>query len=411
MNILFLSQLFPYPLDSGAKIKTYHTLRLLSRRHRITFFTFFRSERERAFLPELERFCQEVKAPFLPRSRSRDGLTLLGALARKRSFVVERDFAPEMKALVEDALARERFEVIHADRLQMAQYVPEGSGAVLVLDEHNVESEILYHLANRARGLRRALLILEYRNLRRFEAQACARFQHIICVTEGDRRGLEALQKEELGITASAQMHVVPIGVDCARIRPLNLAKEESRLLFLGPLNWPPNADAVMWFVREIWPRIRRRKPQAGLRIIGAHAPRSLRKLAPTAGIELAGYVEEILPELCRAQAMVVPLRAGSGLRVKILTAMAAGLAVVSTAVGCAGIEATGGKHFLLADTCEEFAQAVISLLENPALRCSLEEAGRQLVLTRYDWSIVHYTLQEVYDSVETQTRAPLPVS
>ncbi len=414
MNILFLSQLLPYPLDSGAKVKTYHTLRLLSERHRVTLLTFLRNERERDFLPHLEGMCEQVKTCPLPRSRGRDARSLLGALASGRSFLVERDFTPAMEALVQEYLGREEIDVVHADRLQMTQYVRHCNGARRVLDQHNVESEIVQHLAARAAGIRKFLLRQEYRNLRRVEAQSCARFQHVMCVSERDRQGLERLLREECARSASGQpdgaagrprMHVTPIGVDCTEIKPPGAPKEEGRLLFVGPLNWPPNAEAVMWFVKEVWPQIQRRRPQAKFRVVGANAPRAVRQMARAPGIELAGYVEDLLPELGRATAMVVPLQAGSGLRVKILTAMAAGLAVVSTSVGYAGIEAVPGEHLLVADRAEEFAQAVISLLDNRARRRGLEQAGRQLVETRYDWPVVGRKLQEVYEGIEKTAR------
>ena len=404
MKILFLSQLFPYPLDSGAKIKTYQALRFLSQQHRITLLTFIRNERERSYLAELKNICHEVKTCDLRRSHVRDAITIASAFFTGQSAIVKRDYLPQMQALVEETLANHEFDVIHVDRLQMAQYVPAHPAATLVLDQHNVESEIIGHLAGSAAGLKKRLLKLEYRNLRRFEGRAGARFQHIICVSENDRCQLQTLINEAGSDSpASPAMHVVPIGVDCAAIRPLNIAKEPGRLLFLGPLNWPPNAEAVMWFAREILPAIRRQCPQAKLRVVGDRAPRQLRKMALTAGIEMVGYVADILPELAAAQVMVVPLRAGSGLRVKILTAMAAGLTVVSTPVGYSGICAAPNEQLLVADTADEFAAAVISLLNDPNLRNRLEKAGRRLAETEYDLPVVNRELAAVYDAIETR--------
>jgi len=401
MNILFLTQLFPYPLDSGAKIKTYHTLRFLSQRHRITLLSFVRNEEEQTLAAELEKFCHKVETCLLPRSRSRNLAALLKAFSRGRSFIIQRDYHPQMKALVQEALEKESFDLIQADRLQMAQYLPEGNGATLVLDQHNVESEIIGHLVQQHRWLEKALLRIEHRNLRRFEARACAHCQHIICVTEEDRRHLRNLLKENPGTEPLPGIHVVPIGVDCRAMAPANSPKEEGGLLFVGPLHWPPNAEGIAWFAQEVWPKIRQRCPRARLRVIGANASPRVRRLAHLSGIELLGYVKDILPELHRAQAMVVPLLAGSGLRVKILTAMAAGAAVVSTPVGYAGIDAIPGEHLLAANTAEEFAQAVISVLGNPFLRLALERAGRRLVETSYDLPLIYRRLQEVYELIE----------
>ncbi len=414
MNILFLTQLFPYPPDTGARIKTYHTLRFLSQEHRVTLLTFLRNEDERALLPELERLCHKVKGCFLPRSLTRDIVSLTSALVRGRSFVVERDYSPPMQALVDDTLKEERFDVIHADRLQMTQYFSDVSslnGAALVLDQHNVESEVVHHLARRHAGVKRALLRKEYRGLRCFETNACARVHHVICVTGEDRENLWRLLKKGPSSGITPRMHVVPIGVDCDKIRPLDSPKEKGRLLFVGPLNWPPNAEGVMWFARKVWPKIRERHPTARLSVVGTNASWRLKRLVCSfSGIELVSYVQDLLPELHRAEAMVVPLWAGSGLRVKILTAMAAGLAVVSTPLGYAGIRAVPGEHLLAADDADEFAQAVISVLENPFLRFRLELAGRRLVEADYDWRIVDRGLQRTYKLIEGERPAPAPL-
>lgn len=406
MKILFLTQLFPYPLDSGGRIKTYHTLRCLAGEHEVTLLTFLRNERERSLLPEVEKICYEVRTCPLRRSRLRDAAWLARTTAAGGSFLVRRDYTAQMQALVNESVQREQFEVIHIDRLQMAQYLPADRQAVVVLDQHNIESDIVAQLAANATGLTRTVLCAEEKKLRHFEARACARAQQVLCVSEGDREGLWRLVKRYAPEAPPPTLHVVPIGVDCEKLKPTGEGKEEGRLLFLGALNWPPNVEALNWFANEIWPRILRQQPAARLRIVGTGSSRSVRRLAGRKGIELVGYVEDILPELHRAQAMVAPLRAGSGLRVKILNALAAGLAVVTTAVGYAGIEAAPGEQLLVADDAEAFAQAVVSLLKNPFLRLNLERSGRELVEQKYDWPIIERRLQQVYCAIEGKKAA-----
>jgi glycosyltransferase involved in cell wall biosynthesis len=161
-------------------------------------------------------------------------------------------------------------------------------------------------------------------------------------------------------------------------------------------MNYHPNVNGIVPFARVVWPRIRERFPAWRLTIIGSNPAPAVVELKTEAGIEVAGGVPDVRPYYREAFAAVVPLRTGMGTRLKILEAMAAGVPVVSTSIGAEGLAVTSGKELLIADTDEQWLPALASLCD-PARRAAIVEAGRALVRSRYDWSIVGETLRAVY--------------
>ena len=182
-------------------------------------------------------------------------------------------------------------------------------------------------------------------------------------------------------------------------------------LLHIGTMFYPPNADAVRWFVAEVFDRIRAAVPDARFVVVGARPPADIAALHdPARGIEVRGYVPDIAPLLAEAAATVVPTRAGSGMRVKILEAMAMGLPVVSTTVGAEGIVAVPETHLLIADDAPAFADAAVRLLSDSALRARLRAQAHALAAARYDWHVTGAMLCSLYESLDhSVVMAPQP--
>jgi glycosyltransferase involved in cell wall biosynthesis len=192
---------------------------------------------------------------------------------------------------------------------------------------------------------------------------------------------------------SSARFATVPIAVDGSGVAPIHELSGEPRVLFLGGLHWPPNADALVTFVRDIWPRVRTARPDATLTSIGRddHPAADICRAAPA--VTVVGWVPDIDPFVRQSRVLVVPMRAGSGMRVKILEAMARGLPVVSTAVGCEGIDIVPGRHLLVEDDPSRFADAVARVLNDDVLAASLASEARALVMARYDVTAVSNAL------------------
>jgi len=254
-----------------------------------------------------------------------------------------------------------------------------------LLFQHNVESAIWQRLATaESRPLYRDYLALQHRRMRRFEARASRAFDGVITVSPAD----SATFRSEFGL--HNVLGDVPTGVDTAHYNPGTRNPDPDRIAFLGSMDWMPNIDGVVHFVRESLPLIRARRPRTQLTIIGRNPPESVWKLAgEDRGIEVTGTVPDVRPFLDRAALLVVPLRAGGGTRIKIFEAAAAGLPVVSTAVGAEGLPLRDGVHLRIADTATEFAEAVVGLLGDPSGAAKMAAVARQLVEQQFGWDAV----------------------
>jgi sugar transferase (PEP-CTERM/EpsH1 system associated) len=402
MRILFLTQICPYPPSNGSAIKTYNILKHLGARHEVRLLLFVRTEGEVAALRNIELSCRDIDHCIIRRSAKSDLAYAARSLLSERSFIISRDWRAEMQAKVLDRL-NEPTDLLYVDHLQMAQYVPSGIACPVLLDEHNVEWRIVERFARTGASLARRLFAsVEWRRLRSHELQACARADLVLTVTAHDRDILV-----EHGI-ASGKVVPLPVGVDTELLRPVRAASGSGRILFFGSMAWPPNADAVSYFIQRIYPMVKAAVPEARFTVVGANPPSEITRLAARdASISVTGYVDDIRPYAESAAVFVVPLRVGSGMRVKILDAMALGLPVVTTSVGCEGIHLQHGEHALVADSPEEFAQAVTQLLRDSVTRRDMASAGRRFVEQFYAWPPIMARLDEAIESLrETRVAA-----
>ncbi len=396
-SLLFLAHLLPWPLEGGGQIKSYHTLRILSGAYDVTLLAFIRRPEEQKNVEPLRPFCREIRTVLLERSKARDALGAARALAARRSFLVGRDDAPAMRAAVREALGARRHAAVHVDHLQMAQFVPAGAGAPwrVVLDHHNIEHRIPRRMAETpgANPAVRWYAAREWPKLRDFEVAACRRADLVLTVSDEDRAGLLLLAPDLGGKTAA-----VPIGVDVDFFRAVERKPDSKTLLSIGTMYWPPNVDSMLYFCADVLPKIKEKAPGVRLNIVGAKPTAAVRALAETdPAVTVTGSVPDVRPWAADCGAFVVPLRSGSGMRVKILNAMAMGLPVVSTTIGAEGIEVTDGENILLADGAQDFAEATVRVLSDPALAARIAEGGRRLMAERYSWERVGERLLSLY--------------
>ena len=397
-KVLFLAHLLPWPLEGGGQIKSYHVLKLLSQEYDVTMVALIRSEAERDNIEPLSEFCVGgIHLVTLPRGKARD----LGIAARTMlmgaSFLISRDEVPEMHAQVESLIERERFAAIHVDHLQMASYVPqETHGAKVVLDQHNVEHRIPKRIAETPTGIgglpMRAFAGLEWRRMRVFERSALDRSDLTLAVSEEDRQSLQGLLGEKTG-----KIVTVPIGVDTAFFGEVRWKPGGTSLVSIGTMYWPPNVDAMLYFYGEIFPRIRQQRSDVTLSIVGARPTREIQALADDPKVIVTGLVPDTRPYAETCGVFVVPLRSGSGMRVKILNAMAMGVPIVSTTVGAEGIEVVDGENILLADSPEAFADATLRVLSDTALASRIALAGQETARRAYSWDAVGARLLAAY--------------
>ncbi len=403
MRVLVLTQVVVYPADAGPKVKTLQVLRHLASKHDVTYCTFVRSEQEARDVEKLREICHRVITVPLQRSRVSNVRFLIESVATGDSFVLRRDNRATMHAMVRQLIDEEHIDVLHVDQLNMMRFVPSDWPGTVILDEHNAVWQVFERLQKGTRNpISRWILAREAQVIRRIEGQACRRAQVVLAVSEEDQRALRAIAGQAVPI------EVVPITVDTAQFQTIWEARnpQPDRLLTIGTMFWLPNSEGVMWWLREGYEYLRTLRPDVTYDIVGARPPHALQLVAEQhAGTHVHGYVPDAKPFWTQAAALAVPLLSGGGVRVKILEAMAMGVPVVSTTIGCEGLDVRDGEHLLVADTPQAFASACAKVLQDKELGSRLAQNARQLILKRYDANVALQTLDVIYQHQRTQAQ------
>jgi polysaccharide biosynthesis protein PslH len=435
MRILFLTQIIPWPLDAGPKMKTWNVMRYLHEQgHEVLLASFVRSE-EKEFIPVMNQVCKAVYTVPLKRSRFADVYYYLRSHLTRRPFLIERDDIGKMRTLVKNILQKEHIDFVHADQLSMVQFAFQtaypglinkngvrGSGdkrvPELVFDAHNAVWAIVERMRRNAPWFLKPVLALEAHRIKTYEGGVVRYFDHTFAVAEPDAIALREAQEYVTGANGSHKGHisVIPIAVNADLLQPVRRKEKSLKILTLGTLHYPPNADGIRWFASEVFPLVRARVPDVNLTIVGKNPPKEIQQFsydAPEA-VRVTGYVPDLDPYFEEAALVVVPVRAGGGMRVRILEAFARGMPMVTTTIGLEGIDAIPGVDVLVEDTPDQFADAVVRILQDEQLRESLARNGRQLVEQKYDYRVVLGALQEIYqpESAPTDTiGASLPAA
>jgi sugar transferase (PEP-CTERM/EpsH1 system associated) len=395
MNILWIKADLLVPLDKGGKLRTWHLLRNLAQRHSVTYLSFADADAGAVELEAMREVSDRTVLVKRTEAAKRSLRFYAGAAAHlidPLPYAVAKYRSREFRQTVRGLLANDAFDVIVCDFLVPAVNFPHALPAPAVLFTHNVESEIWRrHAEARPDPVRRALFSVQYRRMLRFEGRTLARFDGILAVSEADRDTLLRLYRSSI----RSPITVVPTGVDTTYYTPSPAPPASRTLVFTGSMDWLPNEDAMLFFCRDILPRIRAEEPSIRVSIVGRAPTPAIRALARDAAIDVTGRVDDVRPHVREAAVYIVPLRIGGGTRLKIFEAMAMGKAIVSTTVGAEGLPVVDGRHLVLADTPHAFAEAVVGLCRSEDQRRQLAQAARDLVVSRYDWSAVAGSLDE----------------
>jgi len=407
MRILVITNTIPYPQISGGRIRVYNLVKRIARHHEVWLGCHLHSADEIEGVPHLRQFCADVATGLLQHKSALSHVPgLLRYLAAGRP--------PEFKFLHSDDLAQTLaawcreipFDAVHIDESRMALYLealPPMPRAARLLTLHNVEFDQAARIAQiEGDALSRFRSRLHNAIMRRWEPRYSERFDRCIVVSETDRERLASRN-------GRLRIDVVPNGVDTTVYQPLGPTHQDPALLFIGNMSYRPCVDAAVYLVRDILPLVRRRHPDTEVWLVGAGPTAEVQALADP-GVHVTGRVEDVVPYYARCAAAVVPLRAGGGTRLKILEAMALGRPVVSTTIGCEGLEVEPGEHLLVADDPQHLAEAIVGLLDDPARGERLVVKARQLVSSRYDWDAIADQMLGVYDAAVAAHRAENPL-
>lgn len=398
MNVLFLSQIVPYPPHGGVLQRGYNVLRELGRHAEVHLLAFWHpdalpAERLAESREALGRFCASIEYfPLWPKRNawSRRLAFALGAVWPE-PFSVLAHRSRSYAARVDAALRTHSIDVAHFDTIALSQF-DRRHDITRVVTHHNIESMLMGRRADAEQSLAaRVYLRAQTRRLIRYESQMSPRYDMNIVMSALDAAALERIAP---GVVTA----VVPNGVDLEYFQPRR-GEETLAVIYTGGMNMFANRDAVLHFIRTTWPAIKAAVPEAVFYAVGQDPSRELLALAtPQSGIIVTGYVDDVRPWVARSAVYVVPLRVGGGTRLKVVDAMAQGKALVSTTIGCEGIEVTPGENIIVADESCAFADAVVRLLRTPGERERLGRAARVFVEQRYAWPIIGRRLLDAYE-------------
>jgi glycosyltransferase involved in cell wall biosynthesis len=403
VRILFGALAMPFPPTNGHRLRTWALLRALAEEgHDLTLVSFAEPgelHREDAELRAVCKTIERVPVPGNNGSGRSEFTHRLLALASRYPYGAWRFRSPAFVASMQRNLAGRRFDLVICDGIYNVQNLPRGLTAPILLNKDDVAHIILEHYVRLERNpLTRLYVRLEAQKVKRWEQQACAGVTANLVCSEVDREILERL-------CPGVPMLVIPNVVDTNHYAPAGDG-EPLTVLFQGGMDWHPNRDAVEFFAAEILPELRRLVPAVTFRVAGRSPSDDFRRrFAGAPGLEFTGTVPDMRAEIARATVCVVPLRIGSGTRLKILEAAAMGKAIVSTRLGAEGLEFRDQKDILLADEPRGFAGMVAQLLEDAPRRLDLGRAARRCVEKQYSGHALRASLREALQAVATGMR------
>ena len=393
-RVLFLTDSSPLPQVSGDRIRTYNLMRQLAARGGIVSLYALVGLHAPGVhdLLELKALCDRVYLETVRTSPTTGIRGLLTSLLRREAF--HRRYLPTGHDLprLRKLFMPDAFDAILFSRLHTYRWVPSELHEIAVLDSQNVEERRIKALAEVGLEPRAIFARLQRGPVVEFEREVVASVRMTLAVSKEEFSHLDGL--------APGRVRLVPNGVNTGELTPRQTIPREPRILFVGSLDYGANVDAVRYLATDILPHLKRR--DVTVTVVGVNPRRAVYVAARRAPVrmEVLGYVEDLRPHVEASRCLVVPLRYGGGTRLKILQALSQGLPVLSTSLGCEGLELSDGHDVVMADDPVEFARSIERLCEDDDLCAQLSALGRKKVESDYDWSMIgdalHSALVEV---------------
>lgn len=394
MRLLYIVDSVPYPSRKGYQLIVYNQIVRLSKRHRIDLIAFGEGNGIDAGLEHMRTMCADVQV--VPRSRRESWLSVLRALPSRFSLAAAFYRGARMERLVRERLRNKTYDVVIVQMSRMAQYLPADYRGASVLNM--VDPMILSHeRAMRSRPWYvRLALRTEIARLKKYEPRFASRFTRVLLIVKADIEDY----RRYLG---GAKVDAVRYAIDVDEFVPSpDVARTPGMIVITGSMFYAPNVDAVLYFCREIFPLVCRAVPNATVWIVGARPTSAIRKLATSPGIHVTGSVSDVRPYVHRAMVSVCPVLLNVGTQTKVLEAMGMATPVVTTSAGNHGIAARSGVELLVADSPDEFANAVISLLLGTNVD-EMKKRGRDFVVRNFSWDGSVARFEQVLDDVRRE--------
>ncbi len=420
MKILFCIPRIPYPVDSGAKIRTYNLIKEIKKNNNeVTVLSFLFDKKELAAVEEFRRLGVDLLTV-----AGKDKITLGTIFKAIFGFLpvsVAKYSSNEFSKCLKHLLQTKKFNLVHFDHIHMAQYIKCCGKVPAVIDEHNVEAVILQRLAQSQKNIfLKWLFTFEYKKMYALEKKLCNKSALVTICSEDDQKIIIDISQNRNNVK------VITNGVETDYFSPITKSDgsvvRDSDLVFTGSMDWLPNEDAIIYFSKEILPIIWQEKPDTKLYVVGKNPSEKIIELgANEPRIVITGKVVDVRPYIKNSGVYVVPIRFGGGTRLKILEAMSMCKAIVSTKIGAEGIKYTDNKDIVISENvgiammspleensiytskvfqdkeAMKFAYAVINLLNNSSKRETLGKNAREMVVKKYDWHLIGSKLNTAY--------------
>jgi glycosyltransferase involved in cell wall biosynthesis len=395
MKILYVTAKLPYPLVNGGQIRVYHLSKALSRKHELTLLSFCQSFNKETL--EAKKILEEniFKEIILVQHNSNKSkyFKIIKSLLSLKPYAFLRWYSLEMGKLIKQKLESGEFDCLMIEQIGLSIYAEKTThfNVIKVLSEQNIESELYKKISNTEKGLSKLFYSIEARKVRRQEMKIESIMDYELVVSEEDRNKLHL----------NIPTEIIPNGVDTDYFyfTDRNLS-DPNLIIFYGSMHYYPNIQAVKYFVKNILPSILIKNPKIKFYIAGNNPPKDI-KILESENVVVTGFVEDIRELIERASIVVVPMLSGSGTRLKILEGMSMGKIIISSSLGCEGINVAHKKHLIIADTAKDFIKQIISVL-NGEINCEeIVRDAREFVVESYNWGKIGDQINSVFDEIE----------
>jgi len=396
MKILMLTPYLPFPPSSGGQIRSLNLIKHLSKDHEITLYSLIKSDKEKKFIPELEKYCKEVHVF----RRSESPWTLRNILLTGLGpypFLVIRNLSSAEKGALKEDLGKNKYDLIHAETFYVMPHIPKTKIPILLV-EQTIEYLVYKHYVESLKNfLFRGLLSIDVAKLKFWETKFWKKADGVVAMSNSDK-------KEMLKLAPKLKVGLVPNGVNLEFFRvKKSWNSKDKRILFVANFKWLQNVEAAELLIEKVFPIIQEKYEGAKLWIVGQHIPKEIKeKVSKEIIIDdlKEDDVDGIKNAYFRASVFVSPLRGPGGTRLKHFAAMATKLPLITTKVGAEGLGAVDGKHLLIRNDPRNLAMATVKVLKNPKKSEKLAHNARRLVEENYSW----YKMSEYLDKIYVKT-------
>ncbi len=382
-TLLFVTTELPYPADSGGRIKTFRLLQYLSLQFNVKLICAFGGKRKKAVEAMKAAIPGLSYLQVFDNHQPRTAINFFVALMTSPSFNAFRIYSKELETMIK--WSAESSDVLMVDHAETIDLVPEEHKGKIVYHSHNAEFKLWSDFATmRGTFLTKWMLEWEASRVKQLERYAIKRSTFTFAAPN-DQQALMA----ELGIDASKFRSTYHLGNDALlELDDIDLKANGKEIFYAGTLSWEPNRDGIQWFIENCWPTIHEKEPNAVLNVCGGGADDALLKLMNhTAGVNALGFVDDLEAIMQKSRCAIVPLRFGSGMKIKTFDALYRGLPLITTTTGAEGIELENKKHAYIVDEPNAFAETVISVLNDTDTATTTRDQGRSICRERYSYA------------------------